>query len=134
MVNVLRTNMLSTLFLLATTISPTTLNSGHVPVSVKSIHDSVTARVCTRAYFSDDAPYIVLDNESTNDPTSIDLSIRGVNTLASILLTPIGIVVKSQAAVDALAKNEPVALSYVMPNRKDSVVISFPADTDLHCR
>jgi hypothetical protein len=126
--------MISTLFLLATAISPATLNTGHVPVSVTSIHDSVTTRACSRAYFVGDSPYIVFDIELADDPASITLSVQGVKTLASSLSTPIGIVVKSQAAVDALVKSEPVTVTYPMPNGKDSVTVSFPADPDLNCK
>jgi hypothetical protein len=127
--------MLSILFLLATTISQATLNTGHrVPVSVTSIHESVTTKVCSRAYFTGEAPYIVLDIESTDDPASLTLSVLGGNTLASSLSTPIGIVVKSQAAVDALTQGQPVTFLYLMHNEKDSVTVSFPADPRLNCK
>jgi hypothetical protein len=126
--------MLSTLLILATAISPTTLNSRHVPVSINSVHDSVTTQACSRAYFAGEAPYIVLDIEPTDDPATLAVSVHGVNALASSLATPIGIVVRSQAAVDALVKNEPVTFSYHMPNGNDGITISFPADPDLHCK
>jgi hypothetical protein len=126
--------MISALFLLATAISPAALNTGHIPVSVTSIQESVTTRACSRAYFVGESPYIVLDIELADDPASITLSVRGVKTLASSLSTPIGVVVKSQAAVDALVKSEPVNFSYLMPNGKDSVDVSFPADPDLKCK
>ena len=127
--------MIPILFLLATGVSLATSPAGHhVPVSIKSIHDSITTRACSRAYFAGEAPYIVLDIESTDDPTSITLSIRGVNTLTSSLLTPIGIVIKSQAAVDALVKSEPVTFSYFTTDGKDSLTVSFPSDSDLNCK
>jgi hypothetical protein len=127
--------MISAFFLLATTISATTLDTAHhVPVSVTAIHDSVTTEVCSRAYLVGDSPYIVLDIELADDPASITLSVQGVKTLASSLSTPIGIAVKSQAAVDALVKREPVNFTYLMSNGKDSVIVSSPADPDLNCK
>lgn len=127
--------MISALLLLATAVPQSALNAGHhVPISVTTVHKSVATEACSNAYFSGEAPYIALDIESANDLAVLSLSVRGVNSPASSLSTPIGIVVRSQAAVDALVRGEPVTFSYLATDGKDSITISFPADPSLDCK